>query len=106
MGIATPVTSPWVEIFSDYIGRAIQITVTFNESTRQVTGVTVYRDVGCLFTKILVGVGPDGVPDNTSKSVTVPEGTTVLTAQQLAALANKGLSSIEDFAETQITAGR
>lgn len=106
MGIPTPATSPWVQTFGDYLGRVIRITVTFNETTRAVAGITVFRDAACLFTKILIGRGPDGIPDNTDKAIAVPAGTTVLTPQQLATLASRGLSTIEDFDAFQITAGR
>lgn len=106
MGERTPAISPWVQEFGDYQGRAIRITVTFDTGTRAITGISVFRAPGCLFTKILIGVGVDGVPDSTDKAINVPAGTTVLTAQQLTALSNKGLSTIEDFEALQITAGR
>jgi hypothetical protein len=60
----------------------------------------------CLYTKILIGLGGDGTPDSTTRKITVPDGTTVLTPQQLAALAAQGLSTIEDILALQITAGR
>jgi hypothetical protein len=102
-GDPTPRTSPWVQIFGDYLNRTIRITVTFDEGTRAITGITVSRDAGCLFSHILIGLGADGVPDSTDKSVAVPFGTTTLTAQQINVLANHGLSTIEDI--PNITAG-
>lgn len=106
MGVQTPATSPWVQPFEDYLGRVIRITVVFDVASRAITGITVFRDAACVFTKILIGVGADGIPDNTDKAINVPSGTTVSTAQQLAALAAKGLSTIEDIQALQITAGR
>lgn len=106
MGVPSPLHSPVVETFEDYLGRQISITVTFNETTRAITGITAHRDAGCLFTKVLVGVGGDGAPDSTDKAVTVPTGDTTLSAGQLAALASKGLATAEDFDALQITAGK
>lgn len=105
MGIPTPATSPWFQEFGDNLGKFINITVTFNESTRAITGITVHRDPGCQWTHILIGLGDDGVPDHSDKSIAVPEGTTVLTAQQLTFLASRGLSTIEDIEGLNITAG-
>lgn len=106
MGTPTPATSPWIQEFGDYLGRVIRITVTFNAGTRAITGVTVFRDVGCLFTKILIGTSLDGNPDDTDKVVNVPVGTTVLTNGQLQALANQGIATIENLTDSlQITAG-
>lgn len=106
MRVPTPATSPRVQEFSDYVGRVIRITVAFNDVTRVITGVTVFRDADCLFTKILIGSPADGIPDDTDKVVVVPAGTTTLSAGQLAALNAKGISTIEDFQSFQITAGR
>lgn len=106
MGVPTPATSPWIESFEDYVGKIIRITVTFNATTRVITGITVFRDAACLFTKILIGIGADGVPDSSDKAVAVPAGTTALTAGQLTTLANRGLTTIEDMTALQITAGR
>lgn len=104
-GPPTPATSPWVQEFGDYLGRVIRITVTFDESTRALTDIVVYRDAGCLFTNILLGVGADGSPDSSTRAVHVPAGTTDLTPAQLAALRTRGLDTIEDVESYQITAG-
>jgi hypothetical protein len=106
MGTGVPVTSPWVQEFTDYVGRAVRITVTFNEATRAITGITTYRDAGCLFPNILIGLGTDGIPDSTDKAIAVPEGTTILTNQRINQLATRGLSTIEDITALNITAGR
>ena len=104
--IPVPATSPWVREFGDYQDRVIRITVTFNETTRALTGIAVFRDPDCMFTKILIGLGLDGTPDSSDKAIDVPAGTTVLTAQRMNQLANRGLSTIEDIQALQITAGR
>jgi hypothetical protein len=104
MAKGDPLLSPWVWPALDNEGEAIRITVTFDNATRAITGITVFRDPNCAYTKILIGTGADGVPDDTDKIVTVPSGTTVLTQQQLNQLKNKGLSTIEDILALQITA--
>mgnify|MGYP001602678817 CR=1 FL=1 len=95
--------SPQVHRFDDWLNRAIVITIPFDETTYALKNVTVYRDPECLFSKVLIGVGDDGVPDNTDKAFAVPVGTTIVTTAQLAA---KGLSTFLDVRQYQITAGR
>jgi hypothetical protein len=104
MAKGDPLLSPWIWQALDNEGDAIRITVTFDNSTRAVTGITVFRDPNCTYRKILIGTGADGIPDDTDKTVTVPSGTTVLTQQQLTQLKNKGLAAIEDILALQITA--
>lgn len=106
MGVGQPVTSPWVQSFDDYVGKVIRITVTFDSATRAITGITTFKDPGCQYTKILIGLGADGSPDTTPRAVDVPDGTTVLTQQRLNQLASRGLATIEDVLGLQITAGR
>lgn len=96
--------SPIVREFPDNAGLVLRISVFFDVTTRALTGITIFRDANCRWNKILVGLGPDGTPDTTTKSVTVPAGTTVLTAGQLNVLANNGLATVEDFLALQITA--
>jgi hypothetical protein len=104
MAKGDPLLSPWVWQALDNEGDAIRITVAFDNATRAITGITVFRDPACAYTKILIGLGTDGKPDSTDKAVSVPSGTTVLTQQQLNQLSNKGLSTIEDVLALQITA--
>jgi hypothetical protein len=105
VGVYTPPSvSPWVQQWDDNFGKLIRLSVAFNVTTRAITGVTVFRDPGCQWTHVLIGVGADGVPDHSEKAISVPEGTTVLTAQQLNVLANRGLSTIDDF-NLNLTAG-
>lgn len=106
MGVPTPATSPWVQEFGDYVGLVVRITVTFNETTRLLSGITVFRDAGCQYNKILIGTGADGDPDDTDKVVNVPVGTRSLNATQMVNLANRGLGTIEDITALSITAGR
>lgn len=94
--------TPWVYEADDYLGRKLVCTVTFNNATRALTGATIVRDASCLYAKIYFGVGGDGKPESTARQFTVPEGTTPITAGQLA---SGGLNTIEDILAGQITAG-
>ena len=105
MGVGLPEVSPLVREFSDYVGRSISITITFDETTRVISGISTHRDAGCLFSKILIGTSADGNPDDTDKVVAVPFGDRTLNAAQITALNNRGITTIEDFDELQITAG-
>lgn len=96
--------SPWVSRFADYLDRAITITVAFNNATRSITGGSITRDAGCQYTKVLIGVGGDGIPDHSSHIFDVSdlEGTR---AFGKAAFTSRGFDTIEDVKALQITAG-
>ena|SRR5688572_16130261 len=94
--------SPWVSRFDDYLGRAIVITVNFNNANRSITGGSVTRDVGCLWSKILIGRGADGVPDHSSRVFNVPVGTNAIPRSVFNSMQ---LDVIEDIRALQITAG-
>lgn len=101
-----PVQSPWVyDSGPDYQGNRLTITVSFNNSTRAVTGAVVHRDAGCVYDHIYIGLGPDGRPNSSTRVFAVPnlEGNRNITA---AALNANGINVIEDlFLLGQITAG-
>lgn len=99
----TPV-SPYVWDARDNEGDIIRITVAYDNTTKAITGITSFRDVNCAYTRILIGSPADGIPDDTDKIVSVPSGTRNLTAAQLQALATRGVSTITDFMQLQITA--
>ena len=96
--------SPWVSRFADYLDRVITLTVTFNNSTRSITGGSITRDAGCQFTKVLIGLGGDGRPDSTDKAFDVSglEGTQSVGKAPFTA---RGFNVIEDIQALQITAG-
>lgn len=98
----TPPTSPQVHVFKDYQGRALTISINFNESNGNLTGGSVTRDPGCLYQTIYWGVGDDGTPNSTTRQVTVTEGTTNITRQQLNAL---GLNGRTDITSVNFTVG-
>lgn len=98
--------SPWVQEWGDNHDKVIRLTVTFNQATRAITGIQVFKDPGCQWTTILIGLGPDGIPDHSDKTITVPDGTTTLSAQRLAQLASRGAATIEDLEALNLAAGR
>lgn len=99
-----PITSPWVWETYDTPGRVLRVTIAFDETTRLITGISSYRDPGCDFTTLVIGLGADGRPNTTDKSLDVPEGNWTAPASRLAALAARGLSTIEQVQSFQITA--
>jgi hypothetical protein len=103
-GVPAPtMNSPQVQEWSDNSGFVIRVSTFFDVTTRAITGITVFRDAACHWTRIVIGLGPDGTPDSTTRDITVPSGTRVLTATQLNALASRGIATIDDFNSLQIT---
>ncbi|MGH3828237.1 MAG: hypothetical protein ACRDQX_13870 [Pseudonocardiaceae bacterium] len=94
--------SPWVFEAFDYLGKAIRITVVFNDTTKTLQSGTVFRDAGCVYTRVYIGVGADGAPDTSVHKFIVPAGTSEFTSAQLSMV---GLTSILDILLLQITAG-
>lgn len=95
--------SPMVWEFRDFEGRVLRITVAYNNSTRRIGTTTVFRQVGCLFRRIYWDLGPDGTPDTSTRTVTVPNGTTSLTRAQLTTAT--GLDVVEDILDVNFTVG-
>lgn len=95
--------SPYVVRFDDYAAKAITITVNFNNATRSIINASVTRDAGCVFSKLLIGIGADNTPDSTTRKVNVPDGTT---AVPKTVFTNFGVDTIEEFQAYQITVGR
>lgn len=63
-----PVPSPWIWQASDYQGNTIGLSATFDNTTKQLTGsITVHRDAGCVYNRLLIGQGADGMPDSTTR---------------------------------------
>lgn len=93
--------NPWTWEVRDRNGLPLSITIPWNDNNRGVQGGTVERSAGCEYTKIMIGVGPDGTPDTATNVYTVPEGTTNFAANVLRA---NGLNTIDDVAALQVTA--
>lgn len=103
-------TSPWAVYDSgrDYLGRRITATVTFSgvwNGTNALTGATVTRDSGCVYTKIIIGaLNPDGTPASGAKVIDMTgfTGSRSFTSGQLSAV---GLNTVADIRNApQITA--
>jgi hypothetical protein len=60
MAKGDPLLSPYIWQALDNEGDAIRITVEFDNVTRAITGITVFRDPNCVYTKILIGTGLTG----------------------------------------------
>lgn len=93
--------SPWTQEFRDTDGHVIRISVLFDPITRALLGAVAYRSGKCAYTRILIGLGPDGTPDSTPDVFVVPAGVTNVAA---AALRRNALRTIEDVLALQITA--
>jgi hypothetical protein len=98
--------SPWTyDSGGDFQNRHVSIVINYDNATRALLGATLHRDAGCVYTKIYIGLGPDGTPDTTTHVFNINNltGDRSVTPAQLAGV---GLSVIEDvFALGQITAG-
>ncbi|MER7280409.1 hypothetical protein ABT369_38830 [Dactylosporangium sp. NPDC000244] len=98
-------TSPWqfYDSGGDYQGRSIVASVTFG-ADQVLTGGSVTRDTGCVYTKIIVGeLDEDGQPSGTAKTINVANlnGTRSFSKAQLNAA---GLVTVADISGYQITA--
>jgi hypothetical protein len=94
--------SPWETRFADYANKAITLTVNFNNNTRAILNANVQRDADCMYTKILFGVGLNGVPDGTETQFTILAGPSSIGRGQFVAF---GFDKIEDLQSAQVTAG-
>lgn len=105
MARGDPLTSPWMFYDSggDYLGRHITGTVTF-DGTNTLTGATVTRDAGCVYTKLIIGdLNPDGTPSGSAKVINMTgfTGARSFTKAQVNAA---GLVVVSDIMGFQITA--
>jgi hypothetical protein len=98
-GIPAP---PYAWSSEDYASRVISIVIDYNQTTGNITGATTHRDPGCLFSRILIGVGGDGSPENAPHKIQCQEGDHSHSAGQLHAV---GLDTYADVISNQITAG-
>lgn len=100
-----PVTSPYLALDAqDVAGNHLTMTFTFNEVDRSLISATIHRDPDCLWHRVLIGLGPDGTPDNSSHMFNVQglSGNRDFNSAQLRAT---GFVTIEDVLALQITAG-
>lgn len=96
-------TTPWVHRCVDKAGVAVTATFAFNTSTRALTSCVVTRGTtACMYTKLWIGKGANGMPDSTTKAFTLSGTSTTITAATLTAA---GLSTIDNVLANQITCG-
>jgi hypothetical protein len=110
--------SPYVATFGDYLydpatvtdqarpAHAVQITVSFNNSTRAITGAVVWRAANCLWSHIVVGVGADGSPNSSTFNFDLTglnDATRNITANTMSK-PPYNVTTIEQFLAAQITA--
>lgn len=90
----------------DMASKEVKISFTWGSVTRLLTSIAVSRDAGCQFTSILIGLGEDGSPDHTERTVDLTglAGTVTVPAVRLDWLAAHGLATIDDVLALQITA--
>jgi len=96
------VLSPWVWQSSDFKRKVIRITVSFDNTTKALTGASVFRDATCVYTKVYLGIGADNKVESSPRTFVVPAGTTNLSAAKLSSV---GLNTIDEVLALQITAG-
>jgi hypothetical protein len=91
---------------ADLNGRRVRIEFAWDTTTKALTGVNISRNAGCQFTQILVGLGSDGRPDTTDRTVDLSglEGARALPASRIQFLIEHGLATIDDILALQITA--
>jgi hypothetical protein len=105
MARGDPLTSPWqfYDSGGDYQDKHIAGVVTFDAS-QVLTGGTVTRDAGCVYTKIIIGaLNQDGTPSGAAKVINVANlnGSRSFSKAQLNAV---GLVNVTDIMGYQITA--
>jgi hypothetical protein len=94
--------NPYTYETTDSEERLFLVSFPWDAGTRALEDATTTRNEGCDFTRLLLGVGPDGVPDSTPMAFDVAEGTNPLTT---ATMAEVGVTTIDDVLAQQITAG-
>jgi hypothetical protein len=89
-------TSPWVfyDSGADSTGKHIWFSVSFGVDN-VLTGGIGHRDAGCQWTKLLIGLGPDGTPDSSTRTINLAgfTGDHAFTAPQLNSV---GLTTVAD----------
>lgn len=102
MGVPGIQQTPWQYEWKDSDGRSLKCTVNFTQATGALLDAVVVRGIGCRYSTVYFGLGPDGKPESTPRKLTVAEGTTPITK---AMLNSGGLTNISDILAGQVTAG-
>ena len=101
MAKGDPLLSPWVWEAGDYVGLAIRITVSFNNTTRALQNAVVHRDDGCQYHTIVFDVPSDSAKAKRLAAPADGAADKTYTANQMG---KQGLNTIEDVLAVQITA--
>lgn len=102
-GAGAPEQTPWIYEAIDFQQARLKFTVNFDNDTRLIEDIEVFRDPDCVYHNIYLGVGEDGRPESTPmRFVASDEDTTVFLPDVLEPL---GLVVIEDVTAQEITGG-
>lgn len=95
--------NPYTYEALDAYRKVISISIGWAPTLRTIGTVTVHRDSGCLFAKILIGLGADGKPDSSSMALAVAVGDATVLGTWFT---TRGLTTIDNVLARQITVGR
>lgn len=99
--IYAPGASPYVYRVFDPAGYVLRVTFDFNNATREIRDATVEREPGCTYNRLLTGVSDDGLPTAITRSWDVPEGDSMIPANDLR---SRGIYNIDDLFFAGLTA--
>lgn len=101
MAKGDPQLSPWVWEASDYVGLAIRITVSFNNNNGNLLSAVVHRDTGCQYHTAVLDNPGDAQKAKRLAAPADGAGDRTYTAAQMS---SRGLNTIQDVLNIQITA--
>lgn len=93
--------SPYVYEAKDYQDNAIRGAFNYDDATGTLLSLDAHRDADCVYTTIVIGVGPDNTVETSTQRYLVPVGDSTVTQAELNA---EGLYHIDDVTDLQITA--
>jgi hypothetical protein len=94
--------SPWTYTTTDYQGRVLSVTITFNGVTGVILTVAAHRDAGCQYSRFYFGLGADGIPDTAGSQMAIAQGDSLI---GVAVLNGFGFTTIGQALASQVTAG-
>jgi hypothetical protein len=95
-------TSPRTWRATDPTGRIMAVTVEFDNATREIHEVLVYRDDDCAHDTVFTGVTDDGSPTAVTRRFAVNPGITRMTELELA---SRAIRSIDDLLYLRVRLG-
>lgn len=97
-----PLISPWTWSTSDYAGKVLSVTITFDNITFSILTVTAHKDPGCQYNNFYSGLGADGTPNTAPAQFVCADGDSII---GVAVLNGFGYFTINDLLAHQVTAG-